>query len=280
MGLLTPSQSGMQARGAQRRGFVPSTGVGRLTTLTQDNLTSLTAVQGVLSAAGRYTVPEPAEVFLDSGSPMRFFLMGTESFTFTTAAIPATRNLTLSSPPIRTTRTAPTLPTNDHPDIMVVVTSSGSGVAVGTALPVTVFADGSTTVTIDTSSLTGSTSVTVEAYYLPVGQSAELQVAAPMGSTTVAMTLLNGGTRDLFARDPLQAGSQLTVPFVNGFPRIMLPQYFQVNVLANYTNTVPTLSYSDISIPARTFAGAYTGAQGEGAMLESSIARARLGLSG
>jgi len=220
-------------------------------------LTVETAVQDVLSAAGRYTTAESAEVLLPSGEPIRLYLMGQESVTFTTAGSPSTHDFTLSSPPIRSTRTAPTLPTNAHPDVRVVVTSSGAGVAAGTYLPVTAFSDGSLTLTVDTSGLTGSTSVTVAIRYLPANQYVQLQVAAPVGSQVRTKALIETGTRDAFGRDPTQTGSALTIPFLAGSRAVVLPRYFQLNVMAKYTNTTPTLTDSDILIPARTAIGTY-----------------------
>jgi len=254
------------------RGFVPRTPETYLSDLTNVDFTSLTAIQGTLSALASVTTPRSIERLLMSGEPVRLFVMGEDKQTWTTAAAPSTHAFTLPSAPIRTSRVAPTLPTNGHPDIKVVVTAGPDHV--GTYLPVTVFADGSTGVTVDTSALTASSSYTVAFRYLPVGGFVTLQVAAPVGSQVRTREIINGGTRGLFGRDPTKTGAAITLPFIGGVPSIALPQSWQLRVMAKYVNEVPTLDDSDILIPARSAAGRYVDAG-----LESRVVLAQLGMA-
>lgn len=244
---------------ARRPAYFQPNGSSHGLEITEDNLSALVPTVGQLTAVGSYEVPEATELWLEPGAPVYPFLMGYEDLAVTQAA---SITLTLSNAAIRTQRYAPSLPTSNHPDIMVVVESGPD--SIGTVLPVTTFADGTTAPVVDGSGLTTSGgSYTLRTYYLPVGGTFAARVNVPSGGNGRYKQLIKTGTRAGYTRDPSNLGSFLYLARVNGYSHILVPAFWTVTVLASYPNQTPSLNYSQIVLPARLSPGVYLDPVGE-----------------
>lgn len=251
--MLRQTAGTASSTGGKSAAFVPLGG-DEHAQLTETQFTAGSPSKNELSTVGSYTVQKSSLIKLLPGFPVRYFVNGYEQFTFTTTASPSSQTLTLSAFPIATTRPSPSMPSNALPDMKVFVVSGGT--QAGTYLPVTSWSDGNKSVVVDTSGLTASTAYTVQADYLPEGGVWQLQLAAPVGTDQRTKAILTDGTREAMTRDPVANAGYLAMPSFHGFPEILLPRWWTINLRAQYP-IVPTLTDSDIHLPARVQHGKY-----------------------